>query len=144
MGVTSWLVEEKIRRAQLADSGPAKILHNWLLIPESAHSIFLQWDHSSKLTCDLSLAQTLHLLHQKFWWPSMLQDTRSFVTTCPVCAREKPSNSPLAGLLNPLPIPYCFGSHIAMDFITGLPPDGNTTILTVVDHFFRAVHPYEE
>ena len=32
-------------------------------------------------------------------------------------------------------------SHIALDFVTGLPPShGNTTILTVVDRFSKSVH----
>ncbi|TWW75345.1 Retrovirus-related Pol polyprotein from transposon opus [Takifugu flavidus] len=32
-------------------------------------------------------------------------------------------------------------SHIAVDFVTGLPPsDGNNAILTVVDHFSKAAH----
>lgn len=32
-------------------------------------------------------------------------------------------------------------SHIAVDFVTRLPPsNGNTTILTIVDHFTKAVH----
>lgn len=32
-------------------------------------------------------------------------------------------------------------SHIALDFVTGLPPlSGNTVVLTVVDHFSKVVH----
>lgn len=53
----------------------------------------------------------------------------------------RPLQWPPAGLLNPLPIPRQPWSHIAVDFVTGLPPSaGQTTILTMVDHFFKAVH----
>ncbi len=54
---------------------------------------------------------------------------------------ESYSNRPPVGLLRPLSIPSRPWSHIAMDFVTGLPPSsGNTVILTVVDRFSKAVH----
>lgn len=68
-------------------------------------------------------------------------DTRAFVAACQVCARAKASHQPPAGLLRPLPIPRRPWSHIAVDFVTGLPPSqGNTTILTIVDHFPKSAH----
>lgn len=58
-----------------------------------------------------------------------------------VCARGKASHQPSAGLLLPLSVPTCPWSHVALDFVTGLPPSqGNTTILTTVDRFSKAVH----
>lgn len=94
----------------------------------------LQWKHSSKLTW------TLNFLRHRFWWPSIVWDTRAFITPCPVCALGKSSHQPPAGLLNPFQIPQWSCSHIAGGFVTGLPPlDGNTTIL-VVDRFSKVVH----
>ncbi|KAL0185720.1 hypothetical protein M9458_017390, partial [Cirrhinus mrigala] len=44
-----------------------------------------------------------------------------------------------AGLLQPLPVPERPWSHIAIDFVTDLPPsNGYTTILSVVDRFSKA------
>ena len=44
-------------------------------------------------------------------------------------------------LLRPLPIPNKPWSHITLDFVTGLPTSvGNTTILTVINRFSKAVH----
>ena len=59
----------------------------------------------------------------KFWWPGM--------AACSVSAQAKvPPQSP-QGLLQPLPIPHRPWSHIALEFITGLPPSHHhTTILT--------------
>ena len=71
----------------------------------------------------------------------MEKDCRDFVAACEVCARAKASHQPPAGLLHPLPVPGRPCSHIALDFVTGLPPsNGNTTILTVVDWFSKSVH----
>uniref|UniRef100_A0A8C1Q3Q5 Gypsy retrotransposon integrase-like protein 1 n=1 Tax=Cyprinus carpio TaxID=7962 RepID=A0A8C1Q3Q5_CYPCA len=80
-------------------------------------------------------------VHQRFWWPTRERDTRRFVAACSVCVQTKPGNSPPAGLLRPLPIPSRPWSHIALDFITGLPPSaGKTVILTVIDRFSKAAH----
>lgn len=51
-----------------------------------------------------------------------------------MCAQDKTTNSPAPGLLLPLPTPRQPWSHIALDFVTGLPPSsGNTAILTIID-----------
>lgn len=71
----------------------------------------------------------------------MIQDVQRFVKSSHVCAQNNSSNSAPAGLLRPLPVPSRPWSHIALDFITGLPPSkGNTVILTVVDPFSKAAH----
>lgn len=71
----------------------------------------------------------------------MGQDIREFVAACPTCTRGKSSHRPPAGFLRPLFVPSCPLSHVALDFITGFPPlDGNTTFLTIVGHFSKAVH----
>ncbi|KAF7640917.1 hypothetical protein LDENG_00005500 [Lucifuga dentata] len=71
----------------------------------------------------------------------MERDTWEFVSACTVCARSKSSHQPPHGLLRPLPVPSRPWSHIALDFVTGLPPSqGNTIILTIIDRFSKAVH----
>ncbi len=71
----------------------------------------------------------------------MARDIREFVLACSVCARGKTSNRPPEGLLQPLSVPSRPWSHIALDFVTALPPSlGNTVVLTVVDRFSKAAH----
>ena len=68
-------------------------------------------------------------------------DIREYVAACTVCARSKTQHQSPAGLLRPLPIPSRPWSHIALDFVTGLPDSqGNSVILTVVDRFSKAAH----
>ncbi|KAI2646997.1 Transposon Ty3-I Gag-Pol polyprotein [Labeo rohita] len=87
------------------------------------------------------LGVTLTSVRQRFWWPAIVRDVRRYVASCPVCAQSKSSNSPPAGLLRPLPIPSHPWSHIALDFVSGLPSSaGNTVILTIIDRFSKAAH----
>ncbi|XP_077374235.1 uncharacterized protein LOC144016793 isoform X1 [Festucalex cinctus] len=70
----------------------------------------------------------------------METSVQEYVKACPVCARNKSSNQPRMGLLQPLPIPSRPWAEISMDFVTGLPTShGKTTILTVVDRFSKMV-----
>uniref|UniRef100_A0A3P9MI90 Integrase catalytic domain-containing protein n=1 Tax=Oryzias latipes TaxID=8090 RepID=A0A3P9MI90_ORYLA len=71
----------------------------------------------------------------------MSSDIRAFVAACPVCASVKTPRTPPAGLLHPLPVPSRPWSHVAMDFITGLPNSrGKTVILTIIDRFSKLAH----
>ncbi len=61
-------------------------------------------------------------------WPQM---SRQFVLACPTCAQCKPVNRPPDGLLQLLPILSSPWSHIGLDFVSGLPPlKDNTVILS--------------
>lgn len=63
----------------------------------------------------------------------MDRDVKAFIWASLVCAQEKSSHQPPAGLLNPLDNSWCPWSHIAVDFVTGCPPSlGNNAIFTVV------------
>lgn len=141
VGAMHWEIERIVRDAQRSQPDPGNGPQGCLFVPDSARSNVLQWAHCSKLTCHPGISRTLAFIKQRFWWPSMSQDTRAFVSSCSVCARSKSSNQQPAGLLHPLPVPKRPWSHIAVDFVTGLPPSaGNTTILTIVDRFSKAVH----
>lgn len=68
------------------------------------------------MACHPVYHRTLTLIQQRFWWPSMAADMGEFVADWSMCAHSKTS-PPL---------------HIAVDFITSLPPsEGSTTIVTV-------------
>uniref|UniRef100_A0A8K9WM10 Gypsy retrotransposon integrase-like protein 1 n=1 Tax=Oncorhynchus mykiss TaxID=8022 RepID=A0A8K9WM10_ONCMY len=114
---------------------------NLLFVPVPTRLAVLQWAHSAKLAGHPGVRGTLASIRQCFWWPTREHDTRRFVAACSVCAQTKSGNSPPAGRLRPLPIPSRPWSHIALDFVTGLPSSaGKTVILTVVDRFSKAAH----
>lgn len=84
-----------------------------------------------------------------FYWKGMKEDIKQYVWNCVTCQRNKPDNSPPAGLLQPLLIPEGIWEEINMDFITGLPNShGKEAILVIVNriskyaHFIALSHPY--
>ncbi|KAL0187127.1 hypothetical protein M9458_018797, partial [Cirrhinus mrigala] len=108
-------------------------------VPETHREQLLQQVHSTPSSGHPGITATLHLLKNRFWWPTINQDTQAFVKNCTVCNTCKPSRQLPAGLLQPLPIPHRPWSHIAIDFVTDLPnSQGKTTILTVVDRFSKS------
>uniref|UniRef100_A0A8C5N9Y2 Gypsy retrotransposon integrase-like protein 1 n=1 Tax=Gouania willdenowi TaxID=441366 RepID=A0A8C5N9Y2_GOUWI len=141
IATVTWDIESLVKQAQNQRADPGNCPTNCLFVPDSIRSKVLQWAHSSRLTCHPGINRTLAFLRRRFWWPTMEADTRSFVTACSVCAKNKTSNKPSSGFLRPLPIPGRPWSHIALDFVTGLPPsNGNTVILTIIDRFSKAAH----
>ena len=136
-----WEIEATVTRAQRHQPDPGTGPPNRLFVPDSVRSKVLLWAHSNRLTCHPGITRTLAFLHQRFWWSTMVPDTQAFIAACPTCAQNKTSTRPLSGLLHPLPIPTRPWSHIAVDFVTGLPnSNGNTTILTIIDRFSKAAH----
>ncbi|XP_053335404.1 stimulated by retinoic acid gene 6 protein-like [Clarias gariepinus] len=95
---------------------------------------------SSKIIAPLHWDLETRFVQRAFWWPSMIPDIEEFVRACPVCARAKTTNQPTPGELQPLPVPRRPWTHIAVDFITGLPAsEEKTTIMTIVDRFSKAL-----
>ena len=137
----TWQIESIIREALHSEPDPGNGPPNCLFVPEAVRSKVLQWVHTSRFACHPGIGRTLALLKRHFWWPSMDKDTREYVLACTVCARGKTTNQRPPGQLRPLPIPSRPWSHIALDFITGLPlSKGNTVILTIVDRFSKSAH----
>lgn len=71
----------------------------------------------------------------------MDKDVKDYVVACSVCASNKTSNRHPSSLLPPLSTPHSPWSHIALDFVAGLPASsGKTVILSIVDRFSKAAH----
>ena len=134
-------IEQTVLAAQEGGAGPSSCPANLLFVPLSVRSDVLIWGHSSNLSCHPGVTRTTAFIQRRFWWPQMREDVKAFVSACSVCAANKVPHSPPSGFLQPLPIPRRPWSHIALDFITGLPLSNTfTTILTIVDRFSKAVH----
>lgn len=112
-----------------------------MFIPSIIKTKVLQWIHSHRLTCHPGTNLILAFIKKYFGWLTFHKDVKEFVCACTVCTRNKNSNQPPAGLLQPLPSPSHPWSHIALEFLTGpLPSDAKTVILTIVDRFSKSAH----
>lgn len=137
----TWEIESQIKEAQKTEPDPGTGPPGQLFVPSSVRSQVLQWAHATRLTCHPGVHRTIQFLQRYFWWPTLARDAREYVTACTTCACNKLSNRTPSGLLQPLPTPGRPWSHIALDFVTGLPASrGNTVILTIVDRFSKAAH----
>ncbi|XP_056132867.1 uncharacterized protein LOC130109929 [Lampris incognitus] len=133
--------ETVVKRALRSSPAPSNVPPRRLFVPDSVRSRILKWGHTSQLACHPGVHRTFTFIARRFWWPTMRRDVKEFVMACTICARSKASHQAPAGLLQPLPIPSRPWSHVALDFVSGLPPSqGNTVILTVVDRFSKGVH----
>ncbi|KAM9421437.1 uncharacterized protein ACWYII_021537 [Salvelinus alpinus] len=128
VGLTVWGIERQVKQALTHTASPRACPSNLLFVPVSTRLAVLQWAHSAKLAGHPGVRGTLASIRQRFWWPTQERDTRRFVAACSDCAQTKSGNSPPAGRLRPLPIPSRPWSHIALDFITGLPSSAGRTV----------------
>ncbi len=137
----TWEVESKVKTALEGVTPPPGCPPSRLFVPEGLRSDVIRWGHCSNVACHPGVNRTSCLVKQRFWWPLMARDIHDFVLACSVCATSKTSNRPPDGLLRPLSVPSRPWSHIALDFVTALPPsNGMTVVLTVVDRFSKAAH----
>lgn len=138
VGAVTWDIEQKVmvanRDGRIPDGAPP----DRLFVPPDLHSQVIHWAHTSLISCHPGVSRTLSVISQCFWWHAMMKVVTEYVAACPMCAGNKTSRRPAAGLLQPLPVPLGPWSDISLDFVTGrLPSEGNTTILTVVDSFSK-------
>ncbi|KAL0164219.1 hypothetical protein M9458_039972, partial [Cirrhinus mrigala] len=134
----AWDVMTEITEAQVLDPPPANCPADLTYVPPNLRQRVLSEVHSVPSSGHPGIEATLHLLSNKFWWPSIRSDTIDFVRRCAICSTSKVPRRLPAGLLQPLPVPQRPWSHIALDFVTDLPPsNGHTTILSVVDRFSK-------
>jgi hypothetical protein len=125
----TWEIETKVKAALEGVTPPPGCPPSRLFVPEGLRSDVIRWGHCSNVACHPGINRTSCLVKQRFWWPLMARDIHNFVLACSVCAIGKTSNRPPDGLLQPLSVPSRPWSHIALDFVTALPPSNGMTVV---------------
>ncbi|KAI2651009.1 Transposon Tf2-6 polyprotein [Labeo rohita] len=134
----SWDVMTEISEAQTQDPSPPECPADLTYVPLCLRPRVLAQVHSAPSSGHPGIEATLHLLSNRFWWPTVRPDTIQFVRNCAICNASKVPHHLPAGLLQPLPVPQRPWSHIAIDFVIDLPlSNGHTTIVSVVDRFSK-------
>ncbi len=98
--------------------------------------------HDSPTAGHVGTNKTLAAVIDKYVWPGLAEYVRAYVRSCDACQRNKASNLPGAGLLQPLSIPTRAWQSVGLDFVTGLPKTstGHDALLTVTDRRTKMVH----
>ncbi|KAK3565409.1 hypothetical protein QTP86_007936 [Hemibagrus guttatus] len=110
-------------------------------ITQARRTSLIHTAHTSLGTGHPGINETLSLLRDRFWWPSMAADVRRYMQGCEECAKVKTPCQLPSGKLLPLPVPNRPWSHLGVDFITDLPISRtHTCIFVVVDRFSKACH----
>ncbi|KAK3569151.1 hypothetical protein QTP86_025434 [Hemibagrus guttatus] len=108
-------------------------------ITQARRTSLIHTAHTSLGTAHPGINETLSLLRDCFWWPSMAADVRRYVQGCEECAMAKTPRQLPSGKLLPLPVPNRPWSHLGVDFITDLPNSRtHTCIFVIVDRFSKA------
>jgi hypothetical protein len=93
--------------------------------------------HDSTMTGHPGMLRTKLAIEKDFWWPTLLQDVKSYVQGCATCQSTKPRTNHPKTPHYPIPPehPQTLFDTITLDFITKLPTsEENDTILTITDH----------
>ncbi len=88
-----------------------------LYVPKcSIHDLLVLESHSGGLMGHFSVAKTLDILHEYFFWPKMRKEVEKLCSSCMQCKKAKSRVTP-HGLYTPLPVPKEPWTDISMDFI---------------------------
>jgi len=89
-------------------------------------------------------SRTFEILQRQFYWPKMMDTVREQLAKCATCSRTKPSRE-RHGQLQALEPPKKRWQHLAMDFVTDLPPSNGlfpdaTSIWVITDRLSKERH----
>ncbi len=76
--------------------------------------------------------QTMHRILGSFWWPGILQDVRTHITSCEPCQRSRRVTRPRPLPLNPLPQCVVPNDRVHIDLFGPLKKEDDTTAYILV------------
>ena len=115
-------------------------LQRRIVIPQVLKDRVLKESHDSTLGGHLGMERTYSQVQERYWWPNMWSDVKSYIDKCGNCQKSKKSRiSQEMGLT-----PVAVGSPweiVGVDFLGPLPisKNGNQYILTFCDYFTKWV-----
>lgn len=112
-----------------------------LVIPRTMVGYVLNEAHDKPVGGHFGIKRTLETLKQRFFWPSMDNDIRAYVSSCDACQKRKVARKTKEGFMIPMPIPKQVFEIIGMDLMGPLPTssDRNKWILVITDYLSKYV-----
>ena len=109
-----------------------------VIVPKKARRSILYVCHDMKTSGHLGVTKTVSKIKQKFYWPGLQSDVRSYIAGCDACSKRKgpiPSKrAPMQIVRSGFPM-----ERIAIDILGELPetPRGNKYIVVIGDYFTK-------
>lgn len=112
-----------------------------IVIPEKIKENVFKECHDDPTAGHFGVKKTINRTRQRYYWPSLIKDTKEYVRKCEICAKHKPTQLPPTGLMGkhknvtePLQI-------ISMDLMGPFPRSkaGNTMLLVIACWFSKFV-----
>ena len=129
-----------MRRWDIKDTG--QIIWQ-AIIPIKQRRIVLNFAHDIKASGHLGIRKTLGRIRQRFYWPGLQNDVRTYVSGCETCAKRKGpgriKRAPMQIALSGYPL-----ERIAVDILGELPEteNGNKYVLVVADYYTKWTESY--
>jgi hypothetical protein len=137
----SYLVDEGLLyRVQLCHRKSKKNLVKLIYVPPQKRESILREYHNGLSACHLGLMKTFEKIRERYFWPGLYSDAKSWIDNCQDCRRLKsPRSRGRQGLLQPLPPAERPFERVAMDILGPLPTteNGNKYILVFSDYLTR-------
>lgn len=111
-----------------------------VVVPLTLRKALVGEYHDSPLSGHLAYRRTCQKLRDKYYWPSMLDDVKTYCEKCEVCDKQRKSKN-RATLLSLQPAAGPF-ERLGLDFLGPLSPrsaEGNSYILVITDYFTKWV-----
>lgn len=112
-----------------------------LWIPKSLTMSVIQSGHDSVVSCHGGFAKTLSRIRQKYYWPSMSKDVRSYVQNCDKCKMVKSNNQILKPPMGSQFLTNRPFERLYCDFLGPYPltKSKNTCIFICLDHLTKYI-----
>ncbi len=117
-----------------------------LYIPEIFCTKVINQHHNNLLVGYFGIEKTRELVAQKYYWPTLRANVKTYVKGCNVCLTSKSLGHKPYGDLQSFPILTHWWKNLSMDFVTGLPVFTNwrgetyDSILVIVNQLTEIVH----
>ena len=135
-------LQNQLQPFSLTDDG--LILHHGLIYVPNDEDLFaaiLKLIHDHPTAGHFGRFKTVELLSRNYYWPKSTEFVKSYIRTCDLCQRSKPTRHRPYGPLQPLPVPEQPWTSISLDHITDLPlSNGFDSILVVVCRLTKMAH----
>jgi transposase InsO family protein len=109
-----------------------------LCVPKELREEIMEACHSDKWSAHLGITRTQHRLEERYYWPRMAQNIRSYVRSCRSCqTRKTPPGKPW-GLMENIWVARPF-EKVGIDVLGPFPASaaGNVNVIVAVDYLTK-------